>query len=498
MGFCAAICFSAHPPPTLSPAQDAEEAILLAVSVTMMHRLRPGFFLRGEFPVGGIVRFCAIVALAASAAGASSHESEATVPPLASLNAVALRATPQVERVSLTERSDGKGYVIRFHTDGPVAAYSEPRMLADGQMEVILFNTRLASDHVRGDAAGPVIRYSGEEDEGHLFFRFMLDAGQPLQASAYRDGGSDDILVGLAYVSGQAVSRREEGRDLRQIPVRAVSLLATASTDQLPAIGGGTTGRTREALLASRREEAVPTGGQWLLDTVVIDAGHGGKDPGTKRPGIFEKDITLAVSLKLGAYLAERLGVRVEYTRQDDRFIELKDRGRIANERGGKLFISIHVNSADNAAASGAETYFIGLHKTDAARSTMERENEAVKMESSQREYEDMNEEALIRMALTQSAYMQQSQELAVLIQDQFEKRVQRKNRGVKQAGFYVLWGASMPAVLVELGFLSNRSEAAFLVSERGQDYLASAIFRAVRAYKEQYDKGLGPRASVP
>ena len=462
----------------------------------MMHRLRLGFFLRTGFPVGGMVRFGAVIVLAASAAGASSHASGAAGAPLSSSNAIALRAVPQVERVSLTERSDGKGYVVRFHTDGPVAAYSQPRLLADGQLEVILFNTRFASDHVRDDAAGPVIRYSGEEEEGHLFFRFTLDAGQPVQASAYRDGGSDDILVGLAYVSGQIASRRDAGNDLRQVPVRSVSLLATTSTDQLPAIGGGTTGRTRAAVLPS--SEQAPAGGQWLLDTVVIDAGHGGKDPGTRGHGLLEKDITLAVSLKLGAYLRGRLGVHVEYTRRDDRFIELKDRGRIANERGGKLFISIHANSSGNAAASGTETFFIGLHKTDAARSTMERENEVVKMESSQREYEDMTEEALIRMELTQSAYMQQSQELAVLIQDQFEERVKRKNRGVKQAGFYVLWGASMPAVLVELGFVTNRSEAAFLASERGQDYLASAIFRAVRAYKEQYERGLGSQASLP
>lgn len=464
----------------------------------MMHRLRPGFFLRGGFPSGGMIRFFAILVLAASAAGASSHASGAAGAPLSSSNAITLRAVPQVERVSLTERSDGKGYVVRFHTDGPVAAYSEPRMLADGRLEVILFNTRLASDHMRDDIAGPIIRYSGEEEEGHLFFRFTLDAGQPVHVSAYRDGGSNDILVGLAYVSGRIGSRREADEDIRQIPVRSVSLLATPSTEQLPAIGGGTTGRTREAVSPLLSSEPAPAGGQWRLDTVVIDAGHGGKDPGAKGHGLIEKDITLAVSLKLGAYLEDRLGVNVEYTRQDDRFIELKDRGRIANERGGKLFISIHANAAGNAAASGTETFFIGLHKTDAARSTMERENEVVKMESSQREYEDMTEEALIRMALTQSAYMQQSQELAVLIQNQFEKRVQRKNRGVKQAGFYVLWGASMPAVLVELGFVTNRSEAAFLASERGQDYLASAIFRAVRAYKEQYEKGLGSQVSLP
>ena len=454
----------------------------------MMHFLRLDFFMRAGRPWVGSLFWCCFVALALLTAGAFGHAAQA-----GASSSVASGAVPHVERISLTERSDGTGYVVRFHTDGPVAAYSAPRLLANGQLEVVLFNTRLASDHVRDDAAGPVIQYAGEEEAGHVFFWFTLVAGESMRASAYRDDVSDDILVSLAYADGESVWHWEALRQPRALAPRKISLLATPATEMWPAIGGGTTGRMREIEEELEPTEEAPTGGHWLLDTVVIDAGHGGKDPGATAHGILEKDIVLSVALKVGKYLEERLGMRVEYTRDDDRFIELADRGRIANEYGGKLFISIHANAASSRAASGTETYFLGLHKTDAARSTMERENEVVKLESSQRAYEEMNEESLIRMALTQSAYMQQSQQLALLIQDQFEERVQRKNRGVKQAGFYVLWGASMPAVLVELGFVTNKAEAEFLASESGQEYLASAIFRAVRAYKTQHDKGLVP-----
>ena len=340
-------------------------------------------------------------------------KSEAAVAPPTFSNAAALRATPQVERVSLTERSDGKGYVIRFHTDGLVAAYSEPRMLADGQLEVILFNTRLASDHVRGDAAGPVIRYSGEEDEGHLFFSGLrLMPGNPCRLRHTATAAPTTSLWGLLMCPGRLLrTRRRVGTSDRFLfgRYRCWPRLPPISC---PAIGGGTTGRTREALLASSREEAVPTGGQWLLDTVVIDAGHGGKDPGTKGPGILEKDITLAVSLKLGAYLKERLGSTRRVYPPGRPVYRTQGPGTDRQRTWGQAF---HFDPCELGGQCGGERrrkpIFIGLHKTDAARSTMERENEVVKMESSQREYEDMNEEALIRMALTQSAYMQQSQE---------------------------------------------------------------------------------------
>lgn len=388
-------------------------------------------------------------------------------------------AKTQVERISFTPRADGQGFVVRFHVDGPVAAYSEPEK--DGRhLKLILFNAALAPSYARTAPDGPVRDYSEELASGHVVFQFQLDPSRPVEASAYRDRGSDDILLGLTYAA-DAVAMDTAG-DL-PVPIRKAS---TASAPRASA-----NDEVAWEQKPTESSSASSEGSQWLLDTVVIDAGHGGRDPGALAHGAREKDITLAVALKLGNYLKERLGVNVVYTRDDDRFIELKDRGRIANEHGSKLFISIHVNAARSSSAVGTETYFLGQHKSDAARNTMERENSVVRFESSQDEYEEMNEGALIRMELTQSAYMRKSQELSTLIQSQFEQRAQRKNRGVKQAGFYVLWGASMPAVLVELGFLTNRQEAAYLSSERGQDYMASAIYRAVREYKERYEKGL-------
>lgn len=395
-------------------------------------------------------------------------------------------AKPQVERVSFTQRSDGNGYVIRFHVDSPVAAYSEPEN--DGRrLKMILFNVGLANSYDAGAPEGPIEEYSEEVFSGHVVFSFELDPTQPLAAEAYRDRESDDILVGLTF-TGDAVADADDSRQL-PVPIRKAST------------GSANPNRSSSAVDANRVEatpatSATAEGRRWLLDTVVIDAGHGGKDPGATANGLREKDITLAVALKLGHYLREKLGIHVVYTRDDDRFIELKDRGRVANEHGSKLFISIHVNAARSRSAIGTETYFLGLHKSDAARNTMERENSVVTYETSQHEYEAMTEEALIRMELTQSAYMRKSQELSALIQDQFEERTKRHNRGVKQAGFYVLWGASMPAVLVELGFLTNPREAAFLSSEQGQDYMASAIYRAVKEYKERYEKGLSGSAA--
>ncbi|MEX2400534.1 MAG: N-acetylmuramoyl-L-alanine amidase [Rhodothermales bacterium] len=425
-------------------------------------------------------------------------------------------AAPNVERVSFSERSDGGGYVVRFHVDGPVAAYSEPRRLAGGRLEIILFNTRLAPEYQADEVVGPISNYVEEAASGHLIFRFRMDATVAVQASAYRDRESNDVLMGITVASPSHASRLEVPKQL-PVPVRLASAPGGSSSSASTAERTRGSEFVREAALADdipgadalgedvgvvdatgsgAGSRAVVGGTQWMLNTVVIDAGHGGKDPGALANGVREKDITLGVALKLGAYLEDLLGVNVEYTRDDDRFIELRDRGRIANEHDGKLFISLHANAAGSAAARGAETYFLGMHKSDAARTTMERENSVVRFESSQDEYENMTEEALIRMELTQSAYMRKSEQLSELIQEQFETRVHRRNRGVKQAGFYVLWGASMPAVLVELGFLTNPTEAAFLRSEQGQDYMASAIYRAVRAYKQQYEKGLGrPRA---
>ncbi len=387
-------------------------------------------------------------------------------------------AKPTVDRISFAPRSDGQGYVIRFHVDGPVGAYSEPREISGGHVEMTLFNTSIAKRFKHDKAEGPVTDYSHEQSSGHTIFRFRIDRKSPVTASAYRDRASNDILLGLANAADLPTAPVVDIRDDSSVPVR-------------PVVSLDDPGARSEAPVLKRSSNASAEARRWMLDTIVIDAGHGGHDPGAVANGFREKDITLGVALKLGEYIKENLGVDVVYTRNDDRFIELKDRGKFANARGGKLFISLHVNAAGNSKAHGTETYFIGMHKSEAARSTMERENSVVQLESDPEQYKNMNEEALIRMELTQSAYMRKSEELSGLIEEQFSSRVGRKSRGVKQAGFYVLWGASMPAILVEMGFLTNRNEAGFLSSESGQAYMASAIFRAVRDYKHQYEKGL-------
>lgn len=377
-----------------------------------------------------------------------------------------LHARPIVDQISFAPRSDQAGYVVRIQADGPLPAYSEPHYIGGQRLELILFNTDIAPDCDRGAPAGPVQAYSAQVQRGHLYLQFQLDARVRVEASAYRDRRTDDLLLGLSYSIGSG----PESTPVR--PVEDAPVLRAPGADA----AAGSAGEAQ----------------RWRLDTVVIDAGHGGHDKGAVgHNGLLEKDINLSVALKLGAYLEERLGVNVVYTRKDDRFITLRDRGKIANQAGGKLFISIHSNASRNRDAYGTETFFLGTDKTEAARRVMERENSVIKLEENPEIYEQYDEQSLIVQTLAQSAYLRSSEQLASLIEEQFVTRVGRTSRGVKQARFYVLWGASMPAVLVELGFITNAREAAFLRTDIGQDYLASAIFRAVRAFKVRYERGL-------
>lgn len=235
------------------------------------------------------------------------------------------------------------------------------------------------------------------------------------------------------------------------------------------------------------------------IKTIVIDAGHGGKDPGAIGRKSKEKDIALAVALKAGHYIEQNLkGVKVVYTRKTDKFVELHRRGQIANESKGDLFISIHCNSNNSHSPYGAETYALGVEEKRTKRN-MEvamTENAAIMLEDNQEDtYSGFNpnsEESLISLTLFQSEHLMQSLDFASRIQKQFKDRVGRKDRGVHQAGFLVLWRTAMPSVLVELGYISNSTEEAFLLSEKGQTYMASAIYRAIKEYKRDYESESG------
>lgn len=230
------------------------------------------------------------------------------------------------------------------------------------------------------------------------------------------------------------------------------------------------------------------------LKTVIIDPGHGGKDSGALGRNHKEKDIVLDISLKVRDYLNQYLpDLNVIMTRDKDVFVPLDERARIANENDADLFVSIHANSITNSRISGAETFVLGLHRSEENLEVAKKENSVIVLEDDYRaKYEgfDPNStESYIIFELMQNVYLDQSIGFASAVQDQFEERVGRHNRGVKQAGFLVLRETSMPGVLVELGFLSNKYEERFMASENGKVYLASAIFRAIRDYKENFDQ---------
>ena len=237
---------------------------------------------------------------------------------------------------------------------------------------------------------------------------------------------------------------------------------------------------------------------------VVIDAGHGGADPGnlgTKRYRTTEKEVTLDVALLLRKYISERFpDVKIVMTRERDEFPSLKKRVAIANETQADLFISIHCDAFDNPQARGSSTFVMGMHKSEESLRVAMKENASIYQEDDyETRYAGFNPDdpdTYIALALKQSVYLNQSLELGSLIQNQFADRVGRKDRGVKQAGYYVISFTNMPSVLVELGFLTNPEEEDFLNSQNGKELMASALLRAFRTYKEKHHPG--PPAQEP
>jgi N-acetylmuramoyl-L-alanine amidase len=223
---------------------------------------------------------------------------------------------------------------------------------------------------------------------------------------------------------------------------------------------------------------------KWEFNTIIIDPGHGGKDPGSiGYKGTKEKDITLDVAKRLAKKIQKNLKVKTILTRDEDVWMRLQDRTRLANDKNGRLFISIHANSVEDRRASGFETYMIGTNKNAAAVRTAARENAVLDLEGTNSA--KLTDEDLITATMAQSGFAKQSEQFAALVQEEMNKRVQSKNRGVKQAGFYVLMGASMPNVLIELGFLSNPNEEKKLNSSSYRDMLATSIYYAILKYQK-------------
>ena len=228
--------------------------------------------------------------------------------------------------------------------------------------------------------------------------------------------------------------------------------------------------------------------------TVVIDAGHGGKDPGAVGKIVKEKDIVLSIALKVGEYLSKEIpDLNVVYTRETDVFVALDERAEIANKAKADLFVSIHVDAIpNNPKVNGAGTFVLGLHRSQDNFEVAKRENSVIVLEedytTKYEGFDPNSTESYIIFELMQNIYLDQSIEAASIVQEQLTNRVGRYDRGVKQAGFLVLRKTAMPSVLIEVGFITNQEEEKYLAKEENQVYIASAIFRSIREYKERFE----------
>lgn len=232
---------------------------------------------------------------------------------------------------------------------------------------------------------------------------------------------------------------------------------------------------------------------EFKVDVIVIDAGHGGKDSGTRGKKALEKDIALKIALKTGRYIEKYIpDVKVIYTRTDDTFLDLRERAAIANKAKADLFICIHANALAGSNAHGTETYVMGLTKEEKNFEVAKRENSVILLDENYKEhyqgFDPNSPESYILFSLSQSAHLESSLKFAQKVENQFKYRVGRRSRGVKQGPFWVLWDTAMPSVLIEVGFLSYPDEEEYLISDHGQDLIASGIYRAFKEYKNEIE----------
>ncbi|HWQ81752.1 MAG TPA: N-acetylmuramoyl-L-alanine amidase [Ignavibacteria bacterium] len=261
--------------------------------------------------------------------------------------------------------------------------------------------------------------------------------------------------------------------DLKKI-ILILSLLAISST----------------AIIFTNKTSTSQSASDKRIYTVIIDPGHGGKDPGTTGlSGVYEKNIVLPIGIKLKNYLSKEYDdMKIVMTREKDEFIELKKRGQTANEQGGNLFVSIHCNArkSEENDKSGFEIYLLDLARIDEARDITLEENKFIafneKIDSS---FISKNK---ILASLYQQAYLGYSERFSSIIETELIKGTRLPSRGLFQAGFWVLLAPSMPSILVECGYLSNKTDEEYLKSEKGQDEIAKSIFKAVRYFKMDYD----------
>ncbi len=382
-------------------------------------------------------------------------------------------AQNDLERISITERSDGKGYVIRLHlseaADSFRVAHPEPDLI-----QLMIYSNQLnPHDFIEPDDSDAIRNIEYHNNNSGFGLDIILNRDQFYKSNVYPDRNSNHLLIALERASETEVTKQISGQEF----IYWFDYQQHETTFEL------SFSDIDDTFLQLRNGQGV--------NVIVLDPGHGGRDPGAinRQLGIREKDIALAVALKVGEYINTYMpDVKVVYTRDDDTFVDLQDRGPIAAKANGDLFVSIHANSvSNNTTAHGAEVYILGMARTESALASMKRENSAANLGSGGPL--QLTEEELLIYELANAGNMAVSDRLASMIEDQFRTRAQRRSRGVKQAGFQVLWDLPMPAVLIELGFITNPNEARYMASEYGQSILASAIFRAIRDFKLEHDR---------
>jgi len=355
--------------------------------------------------------------------------------------------------INIEEKSNGT--LIRIKSQKKIV--SQPRSsIHNGRLTIYLSGVTVDPDSIRSaKPSGLVRKIKYKNVSGNPQFEFVLKKGYLNQETFY-DTDNNDILVAIhtnIYEKQKANTGNEDFTSFRK---------------------------------------------KWKFDAVVIDAGHGGKDPGAIGVhGKKEAEVNLGIALKLGSLIKNKLpNVKVIYTRKTNKFIELYKRGKIANENGGKLFISIHANSMGNKNKSvrGFDVYLLRPGKTKQAIKIAEDENSVIKYEDNPTQYRRLTDENFILVSMAHSQYMRYSEKFSELLVNTWEDGVGIPARGIKQAGFYVLVGASMPSVLIETGFITNRSDEKYLSSQNGQQKIALAILKAVKQYRDYYNKSFAEK----
>jgi len=387
--------------------------------------------------------------------------------------------TNALDRITTAKRSDGKGQVVRFQLSQPVDSF---RVY---QPDVDLIQMTLYGQHI--DTTGIAVPDSSTAFDEISFYQVPDGVGVDIyipkdkyyKGRAYPDANSDDILLGLTKTNKKELEYLTKDLDpiiWSKFTVSPESMLVGKNND--------------DSELTNPGSSYTEVKNKMKFDVVVLDPGHGGHDPGSiGYKGVKEKNVVLQIAKKVGGYIHKYMpGVKVVYTRKTDKFVPLEERGSIANRNEGDLFVSIHCNSSNSRQPYGSEVYFLGLERSKTALGVMKRENKVVRSDN-EIEQKKLSQEELLVYELANSGYIANSEHIAGMIEHQLDDRARRRSRGVKQARFVVLYHASMPAVLVETGFISNPSEARYLTSDYGQSIIASAIFRAIRNYKEDYEK---------